>query len=122
LEYWLANEKEASQQLADAAIQNSDFALPALELSPTDAQLWYNLGLTQQEEGKFDAAVKTLQHTVEIKPDYVRARVELGDLLVGLGQVEAGKAQYRFILEKLSPNDEETKAKLDALETSAREN
>jgi tetratricopeptide (TPR) repeat protein len=158
LEYWLANKNEASQQLTEAAIQNSDFALLlnprhlnfyktrvrvffilaqidkqyfgqaeqvlqiAIELSPTDAQLWYNLGLTQQEEGKFDAAVRTLQHTVEIKPDYVRARAELGDLLVGLGQVEAGKEQYRFILEKLSPNDEETKAKLDALETSAREN
>jgi O-antigen ligase/Flp pilus assembly protein TadD len=84
----------------------------ALKLSPTDAQLWYNLGIVQQALGKFGEAVQTLEHTVEIKPNYPKARVELGDLLIQLGQVEAGKNQYRFILENLASNDEEVRQKL----------
>jgi Flp pilus assembly protein TadD len=85
-------------------------------LAPTDAQLWYNLGITQQQASQFPQAVETLQHTVEIKPNYIRARSALGDLLVQLGRVEEGRQQYRFILEKLSPTDALVQEKLNALD------
>ena len=93
----------------------------ALELAPTDAQLWYNLGIVQQELSKYDEAVQTLQYTVNLKPNYVRARSQLGDLLIQLGRIEEGKAQYQFILEKLSSTDEEVRTKLNALETPTTE-
>ncbi|MFH2118402.1 MAG: O-antigen ligase family protein [Candidatus Paceibacterota bacterium] len=93
----------------------------AIALSPTDAQLWYNLGIAQQSQGKFAQAVETLQHTVDIRFNYVKARIALGDLLVQLGRVEEGKKQYRFILENLASTDLETKEKLEALEQPTNE-
>jgi Flp pilus assembly protein TadD len=93
----------------------------ALALSPTDAQLWYNLGIAQQSQGKFSEAVETFQHTVTIRPNYVKARLTLGDLLVQLGRIEEGKAQYYYILENLASTDTETKEKLNALENPVEE-
>jgi tetratricopeptide (TPR) repeat protein len=157
LQYFLLEESGPSQQLAAAAIQNSDRALmlnprhlnfyktrarvffllaqtetryfgeaeralrSALALSPTDAQLWYNLGIAQQSQGKFSEAVETFQHTVTIRPNYVKARLTLGDLLVQLGRIEEGKAQYYYILENLASTDTETKEKLNALENPVEE-
>lgn len=91
----------------------------ALTLAPTDAQLWYNLGLAQYNAGQFNEAAETLHKTVELKPNYVRARSELGNLLIELGRVEEGRAQYRFILEKLSPSDTVIREKLEGLEDHA---
>lgn len=88
----------------------------ALELSPTDAQLWYNLGLVQAESGELETAVATLQKTIELKPNYVRARSQLGDLLVQMNRPEEAKAQYQFILDKLSPTDTEVQEKLRQLD------
>ena len=65
--------------------------------------------------------MQTLQYTVNLKPNYVRARSQLGDLLIQLGRIEEGKAQYQFILEKLSSTDEEVRTKLNALETPTTE-
>lgn len=157
LAYYLDEEASTGDQLAEAALQNSDYALllnprhlvlyktrirvlfllaqadrqyfgeaekalkAAIALSPTDAQLWYNLGMAQQEMGKFEEAVKTFQRTVELKTNYVRARSVLGDLLVQLGRVEEGKTQYRFILENLSSTDEEVRGKLHSLEAPQSE-
>lgn len=151
LQYFLLSEASASGQLAQAAIQNSDYALTlnprqlnyyktrarvffllseidkqylaqaeqalkaAINLSPTDAQLWYNLGIAQQSQGKFAVAIETFQHTINIRPNYVKARSSLADLLVQLGQIEAGRDQYLFILENLASTDEETRTKLESL-------
>ncbi|OGJ37206.1 MAG: hypothetical protein A2383_03270 [Candidatus Pacebacteria bacterium RIFOXYB1_FULL_39_46] len=88
----------------------------AIDLSPTDAQLWYNLGIAQQSQGKFAQAVETLQQTIELRYNYIKARIALGDLLVQLGRVEEGKQQYQFILDNLATTDTETQEKLRALE------
>ena len=154
LQYALLEDAETSTQLAEAAIQNSDYALKlnprhlnfyktrirvffmlaqinrayypqaervlkaALALSPTDAQLWYNLGVTQQNMGKFEEAVQTYQTTVRLRPTYIKARSAMGDLLIQLGRVEEGRAQYQFILENLSSTDEGIKAKLEELDNA----
>lgn len=88
----------------------------ALMLSPTDAQLWYNLGVAQYAAGQFNEAADSFRRAVELKPNYIKARSELGDLLVELGKVEEGREQYRFILENLSPGDENVREKLNSLE------
>jgi len=157
LQYFLLEKAEISQQLAEAAVQNSDYALTlnprnlnfyktrarvffllaqadsqyfnqaertlkaAIALSPTDAQLWYNLGIAQQSQGKFAEAVETFQYTIDIRFNYVKARIALGDLLIQLGKIEEGKQQYQFILENLASTDVETKEKLNALENPASE-
>src|SRR5690606_10988545 len=69
----------------------------ALMLYPTDAQLWYNLGVAQYAAGQFNEAADSFRRAVELKPNYIKARSELGDLLVELGKVEEGREQYRFI-------------------------
>lgn len=42
----------------------------AAQLAPTDPDVSYNLGVLYGQTGDFQDAIKTLQHTVYLKPDY----------------------------------------------------
>ncbi|HSD98799.1 MAG TPA: O-antigen ligase family protein [Patescibacteria group bacterium] len=42
----------------------------ASKLAPTDAKVWYNLGLLYDQTGKVDKAIATERQTVALKPDY----------------------------------------------------
>lgn len=42
----------------------------AAQLAPTDAKVWYNLGLLYDQTGSLDKAIPTLEQTVKLKPDY----------------------------------------------------
>jgi len=43
------------------------------ELAPTDADVYYNLGILYGQNGDSQNAVKTLENTIKLKPDYSQA-------------------------------------------------
>jgi len=45
----------------------------AAQLAPTDAKVWYNLGLLYGQTGNMQKAVETLHQTTVLKPDYREA-------------------------------------------------
>lgn len=87
----------------------------AIELAPTDAKLYYNLGLTYARIGELDNAIETLGKTVELKPNYRNARLALGLLYADRGEIKKAKAELEYILEKIDPEDELTRQQLEEL-------
>jgi len=51
-------------------LQALDAIQQAIKLAPTDAKLYYNLGLIYNQLGQKDLAKQTLQTALELKPNY----------------------------------------------------
>lgn len=63
---------------------NPEYLTPAVEVleraiqrAPTDAKLFYNLGLTYARLGQIDKAINIMQKTIELKPNYNEAKQAL---------------------------------------------
>lgn len=140
-QYGVVNNQEVAQQLAKAAIDNSNYAIllnprhlnfyktrarvflvlaqnepkyyadaehtliSALELSPTDAKLYYNLGLVRKEIAKMTEAQQSLEKAVELKPNYLKAREELASLYAETNQPAKSLEQFSFILKHLAVDE-----------------
>lgn len=92
----------AQQTLKDATV-----------LAPTDAKLFYNLGLTDARIGMTDEAIKVLQETVAMKANYREARLALAILLNEKGEKDKAKEQLNYILQNINPNDSLVKQTLE---------
>ncbi len=57
-----------------------DANIKAIELAPTDAKLYYNLGLIYNQLGQTGLAEQTLKQAIELKPNYETAREQLEKL------------------------------------------
>ncbi|MEK7550769.1 MAG: tetratricopeptide repeat protein [Patescibacteria group bacterium] len=53
----------------------------AIKMAPTDAKLYYNLGLAYVRIGQIDRAIEILRKTIEMKPNYNEAKLALEYLL-----------------------------------------
>jgi O-antigen ligase/Flp pilus assembly protein TadD len=90
----------------------------AITLSPTDAKLYYNLALVEEVLENDDEAQKILEHTIFIKENYPQARNELARLYAEMGNLEEAQKQYRYILDKINPEDKLVQEKLRVVEAS----
>lgn len=82
-----------------------DTLLDAVTYAPTEAKLFYNLGLTYLRLGDYNNAVKTLEKTINMKPNYRDARLALALSLIDLGEKARAKEELNYILEKIAPDD-----------------
>ncbi len=87
----------------------------AIELAPTDAKLYYNLGLVYARENNTDKAKEIFTKTIELKPDYRNARFALGLILKSEGDTAGAKTQFENILSFLDTSDSLVKNELDSL-------
>lgn len=108
--YTLAEIDESYNQQALATL------LQATELAPTDAKIFYNLGVLYAKLGQDETAIKTLEKTVELKPNYETARYALALFYEQKGEIEKAKNQLNYILEKVNPKNKTVKKKLEELE------
>ena len=92
-----------------------DTLLAAIKMAPTDAKLYYNLGLLYSRLGQNDQAIKTLEYTVNIKANYKEARQALAILLNEKGDKKDAKDQLEYILKNIDPNDSTTKQELEEI-------
>ncbi len=70
----------------------------ATELDGTAAMPWFNLGRQLQLRGDSVAAADALMRATTLMPDFLPARVLLGDALVHLGRFDEATASYRAAL------------------------
>lgn len=92
-----------------------DTLIDAITYAPTDAKLYYNLGLVYARIGEPDKALVTLKKTVELKANYKEARLAYALLLIDKKQNTEAKAQLEYILKYIDPNDSLTKQTLESI-------
>lgn len=87
----------------------------AIVLAPTDAKLYYNLGLTYLRMGERDRALETFERTIAMKPNYRDARLAYALVLVDKGQKQKAIEELNYILNRIDPKDTVVKDQLEEL-------
>jgi tetratricopeptide (TPR) repeat protein len=73
--------------------------------APTEAKLFYNLALIYMRTKETDEAIKIVEKTIEMKPNYKEARYLYALILIEKGNTYEAESQLNYILEKIDPND-----------------
>jgi superkiller protein 3 len=98
---------EAKQKMKDgtSAFESGDYEKAAAlfeeanKLSPKNASVCFNLGLTYQALGKLDAAVAIFEEATKRKPDFAEAYNGWGSMLIELDQADKGITALQKALE-----------------------
>jgi tetratricopeptide (TPR) repeat protein len=83
-----------------------------IKQAPTDAKLYYNLGIADANLGQYQAATSDFQKAVELKTNYIDARIQYAAILVHLKKPNEAKEELNYILTKLDPNNQTAKTAL----------
>ncbi len=93
-----------------------------VKMAPTDAKLFYNLGLVYARLGQIyarlgqiDPALENIKKAVELKPNYKDARLAYAFLLIDKKENQKAKEQLEYILKFVDPNDTITKQQLEEI-------
>jgi len=89
--------------------------IEAVKLAPTDAKLFYNLGLTLYRLGEINEAIEIMEETIKMKNNYRDARFAYALLLIDTGRNEEAISELSYILEKISTEDELVRLQLEEL-------
>jgi putative inorganic carbon (hco3(-)) transporter len=92
-----------------------DTLIAAIQKSPTDAKLVYNLALVELSLNQVEAGKAQLEKAVKLKPNYQDARFELGKLYELDGEIEKARLEYLYILEMINPANDSVRERLDEL-------
>jgi len=84
-------------------------------LAPTDAKVFYNIGLTYARLGETKKAQETLEKTIQMKANYRDARFALALIYEDLKKYQDAKTQLEYILKYIEPNDKLVKDELTSL-------
>lgn len=76
------------------------------QLSPTDPKLRYNLGLIYIQLENPAEAEKHLKAAITLKPNYDTARYALGMFYENQNQIQKAREQYQYILDFISPQNQ----------------
>ena len=78
----------------------------ALNTAPLDHINRYRLGVALLDADKFPEAITAFRKSIELKPDYINARLPLGVALLHTGQLDECITELRSYIEKGSANPE----------------
>ena len=81
--------------------------LTASKLAPTDPKLLYNLGALKFRQGKTQEAIEYLEKSIDLKPNYELARLELAKIYLQEEDKEKAQQQLKYLLEKINPQNKE---------------
>ncbi len=103
-------------QLDPSLLESASDALSAaIERAPTDAKLYYNRAMVDLSAENIETAQKSLETAVELKPNYIDARFELGKIYEAQERYNDARTQYQFILENLTPDNPPVRDRLEQL-------
>ncbi len=72
---------------------------------PKDASAFHNLGTVQLQRREFDAAIQTLSTSIQLRPTFVPAHVNLGYALKESGDRQGALTAFKDAL-RLDPSNE----------------
>ncbi len=84
----------------------------AITRAPNDPKLFYNLALVELGLENTEHGLALLERTIELKPNYPSARMQLGKEYAELGRLEDAATQFKYILDFIDPANEEAQAQL----------
>lgn len=84
-----------------------------IKLAPNDPKQYYQLGILELKMGKNEEAVKNLEKSVSLKPNYKEGRFILGATYKALKENTKAVEQFEYVLKNIDPKDELTKKYLD---------
>jgi len=87
----------------------------AQKLSPTDPKIPYNLAIFYGRLAQNDKAIKLLQQTIQLKPNYKDAHFAIALFYEETDKLEMAKKHLTEILTKIYPNDKEIRKKLEEI-------
>lgn len=96
-------------------IDARDALIETIKLAPTDAKLYYNLGIADANLSQYELADADLQKAIELKANYTEARIQYAALLLNLGKPNEAKEQLNYILTKIDPNNSTAKQAIENL-------
>jgi tetratricopeptide (TPR) repeat protein len=99
----------------DYMLNARDAIAAAVAQAPTDAKLFYNLGLVYARLGQIDLALSTLKKTVDLKTNYKDARLAYAYILINQKQYPEAKIQLNYILANIDPTDSLSKQALESI-------
>jgi len=77
----------------------------AISLAPTDAKLYYNLGIIKDVTEQNKASIDSFKKSIKLKPNYKQARQVLAETYQSQGQSELALEQLDYILTNIDPYD-----------------
>jgi putative inorganic carbon (HCO3(-)) transporter len=77
----------------------------AISLAPTDAKLYFNLGLTYARTDRVNDAVEVLKKTIDLKPNYRDARLALALIYINQKKFDLARNELEYILKFINPQD-----------------
>lgn len=89
--------------------------------NPESSDAYYNLGIAQANQQKWEAAIDAYGQAIAINPDFVHAYLHLGRAQVKMGRFQAAAQSYQRAL-ALDPQERLAEELLDELEIIARGN
>ena len=78
----------------------------ALDLSPNDAKIYYNLAILSGRAGKNDASIELLKKAISLKPDYHDAYYALYVFYLEIKKPDLARAILVEYLQKIDPADQ----------------
>ncbi len=93
-------------------IDARDTITETIKLAPTDAKLYYNLGVVDVNLGKYETADADFQKAIDLKANYTDARIEYAALLIHLNQNMEAKKQLNYVLTNIDPDNTTAKQAL----------
>ena len=93
-------------------VEAKDTLLEAIKLAPTDAKLYYNLGIAEANLGNYDSTETDFKNAISLKSNYTEARIEYAALLVHLHKPQEAKDQLNYVLKYLDPGNSTAKQAL----------
>lgn len=95
--------------------------IAAIQRSPTDPKLYYNLGVVESSLGSVETGISYLEKAVELKPDYPSARLQLGKEYAENQRFAEAKQQFEFILANIDPQNVAAQQQLEQIATASAE-
>jgi O-antigen ligase len=89
-----------------------DNVIATIKMAPTDAKLYYNLGIIDANQGQLQAADTDFKKAIELKANYTDARIEYAALLVHLKENNEAKIQLNYVLTNIDPGNTTAKQAL----------
>ncbi|VDP99703.1 unnamed protein product [Trichobilharzia regenti] len=71
----------------------------ALKVNPNNAKMWNNVGHSLEAEGKFSEALGYFRKAVDVQPNDMGARINVGRTYVNLGMLDKAEEAYYGALE-----------------------
>ena len=109
----LANLSVFNPQLLDVSIETLK---NALTLAPTDAKLYYSLGMIYLQKQDLSEAQKSIEQAIALKSNYEQARFSLGELLESQKLYSQAKEQFDYIITHIAPGNTKAKTKSETLQ------